>query len=117
VAGGYGTKVGVVGVDVVVGDSDARVGVGVDVVVGGVVGVLVDLFEERVTLGHEVLLVGIVFFGGVGVDVVLGGVFTVRSVLDGSTIDIGVGGGRRRRPQREVAGVCGEVFARGSVWY
>ena len=40
-AGGYGAKVGVVGVDVVVGDSDARVGVGVDVVVGGVVGVLV----------------------------------------------------------------------------
>ena len=30
-AGGYGTKVGVVGVDVVVGDSDARVGVGVGV--------------------------------------------------------------------------------------
>ena len=29
-AGGYGAKVGVVGVDVVVGDSDARVGVGVD---------------------------------------------------------------------------------------
>ena len=46
-AGGYGAKVGVVGVDVVVGGSDARVGVGVDVVVGGVVGVLVDLFEVR----------------------------------------------------------------------
>jgi hypothetical protein len=75
------------GVDVVVGGYDARV---------GVVVLVSELCEELLTLGHDVVYG--VFFGGV--------VF-VRSELDGSAVDVVVGGGRRRCPRREVAGIRG----------